>query len=273
MSGAPVAKCPTARESPRLVRILEQTWTGCESQLKRATLVGLDEPAVVKAHNMLRGVSVEPARRIVAAYGWDRLLYEILVAVLSNHGWRAVGSQTEMAESGDVSLVLVHCSRPTAGVIENVQRASTAYPSAKIVVVGGDLADTDLLRFIESGVSAYIGAHQSVTDLLDAMEMVRESRTPSCGRITRQVLAKISRLTQQSYSQSHPQLTLRQEEILRLIAKGLSNKEIAASLSITPNTVKNHVHNLLDKLNLRSRHQAAWVELRSLTPVTKSQIA
>jgi two-component system nitrate/nitrite response regulator NarL len=61
----------------------------------------------------------------------------------------------------------------------------------------------------------------------------------------------------------NPELTVREKEVLRLITRGLSNKEIAISLAIAPNTVKNHVHNLLEKLNVSNRHEAAWMEIRS----------
>ena len=59
---------------------------------------------------------------------------------------------------------------------------------------------------------------------------------------------------------------MREEEIFRLIQDGLSNKEIATQLHITPNTVKNHVHRLLEKLKVRSRHEAAWLRARQPRP-------
>jgi two-component system NarL family response regulator len=60
----------------------------------------------------------------------------------------------------------------------------------------------------------------------------------------------------------HDQLTPREEEVLRLIRDGFGNKEIASRLCISPNTVKNHVHHLLEKLKVRSRHEAAWMRHR-----------
>jgi len=205
---------------------------------------------------------MEPAPKVLVALGWDRLLREIVAAALSNHGWQVVGSQTQISQSGDVDLVLVYYSRPTAVAIEDVQRARVEYPSARIVLLGGEITDAELLRFIEAGVGAYVDTHQGLPELLDAMQMVRENRSPSSGRITHLVLENISRLTRQRDTQADARLTLREKEILYLITTGLSNKEIACHLSIAPNTVKNHVHNILEKLNVGSRHEAVWMETR-----------
>jgi two-component system, NarL family, nitrate/nitrite response regulator NarL len=56
-------------------------------------------------------------------------------------------------------------------------------------------------------------------------------------------------------------LTVREQEILTLVSRGFSNKEIASQLSIAPNTVKHHVHNVLDKLQVKNRHQAASMDI------------
>jgi two-component system nitrate/nitrite response regulator NarL len=102
--------------------------------------------------------------------------------------------------------------------------------------------------------------------------MVRENRSPSSGRITQLVLESISKRTRQRGTHIHPGLTFREREVLCLITRGLSNKEIADSLAIAPNTVKNHVHNLLEKLNVSSRHEAAEVDIRSPRQAGRSQV-
>jgi DNA-binding NarL/FixJ family response regulator len=84
----------------------------------------------------------------------------------------------------------------------------------------------------------------------------------SSGRITQLVLGAISRLSNDPSAVPEARLTSREQEIFRLIQEGLSNKEIAARLQIAPNTVKNHVHHLLEKLKVRNRHEAAWLRGR-----------
>jgi DNA-binding NarL/FixJ family response regulator len=89
--------------------------------------------------------------------------------------------------------------------------------------------------------------------------MIRENRSPSSGRVTQLVVGAIHRLSENLRPDLEASLSLREEEIFRLIQDGLSNKEIADRLHITSNTVKNHVHHLLEKLKVRSRHEAAWL--------------
>jgi DNA-binding NarL/FixJ family response regulator len=205
---------------------------------------------------------MEPTQQVLVAYGWDRLLSDILAAALSSYDWQVLGTLTRT--EGNVRLALVYCSRLTAAeAIEDVQRAGAQYPSAKIILLGREITDPELLLLIEAGMSAYVDTREGLPELLDAIEMVRDNRSPSSGRITQLVLESMSKRTRQRGTYIDPGLTFRESEVLCLITRGLSNKEIADSLAIAPNTVKNHVHNLLEKLNVSSRHEAALVEIRS----------
>jgi len=214
---------------------------------------------------------MEPPQQVLVAYGWDRLLRDILAAALSSYDWQVLGSLTQT--SGDVRLALVYCSRLTvAEAIEDVQRAGAQYPSAKIILLGSEITDPELLLLIEAGMSAYVDTREGLPKLLDAMKMVGENRSPSSGRITRLVLENISERTGQRGNHVQLGLTFREREVLCLIARGLSNKEIADSLGIAPNTVKNHVHNLLEKLNVSSRREAARVEIRLSRQAGRSDV-
>jgi DNA-binding NarL/FixJ family response regulator len=92
------------------------------------------------------------------------------------------------------------------------------------------------------------------------MNMLRDNRSPARSRVTWLVLENISRLASKRGPDTNNSLTFREKQVLELVKKGMSNKEIADVLSIASNTVKNHIHHLLEKLNVRSRHEAAWVE-------------
>jgi DNA-binding NarL/FixJ family response regulator len=214
---------------------------------------------------------MEPAQQVLVAYGWDRLLRDILAAALSSYDWQVLGSLSQ--PSGDVRLALVCCSHPTAAeAIEDVQRVRALYPTAKIILLGSEITDPELLLLIEAGISAYVDTREGLPKLLGAMKMVRENCSPSSGRITQLVLENISERTRQCGTHVKLGLTPREKEVLCLIASGLSNKEIADSLAIAPNTVKNHVHNLLEKLNVSSRHEAARVEIRSSRQAGRTHI-
>ena len=205
----------------------------------------------------------EPAQRGTVAYGWDRLLCEILAAALSHHGWRVLSSELRPAEPHDSDrIILLYCSNPNSTkAIKDVQRAHTKYCRANIVLLSGEINDSQLLRFIRAGVTGYVRTHQGLPELLEAMQLAWDNRTPSNGHVTRLVLHNIRALTRKHRLPAQSQLTQREKQVLALIRKGLSNKQIAGYLSIAPNTVKNHVHNLLEKLNVRSRHEAGCEKL------------
>jgi DNA-binding NarL/FixJ family response regulator len=204
---------------------------------------------------------MESTQQIFAAFGCDRLLCDIIATALAKYGWRLFASGMETSEFEGVDLVLVYCFRPMTAITEDVQIARKKFRKAKIVLLGGDIVDEDLLRLIRAGAGAYVDTSQGLAELLDALRMVRENRSPPRGRVTRLVLENINRLARTQHCRSELRLTLREKQILDLVAKGLSNKEIADFLSIAPNTVKHHVHNLLEKLSVKSRHEAAWIKM------------
>jgi len=207
---------------------------------------------------------MERDRNVLVNIGWDPLYHEIFASALSLHGWRVISFEHERPHANEtVEIVLVTASMDAAEVIANVRRARAEFADAKIVLLGIGGSDTDLIRFIEEGICAYLPSNKGITELINTLEMVRNNRTPSSGAITQTVLGTISRLSrEQQQSDTAPLLTEREKEVLLLIKDGLSNKEIASRLSIASSTVKNHVHHLLEKLKVGSRHEAAWVSSR-----------
>lgn len=203
---------------------------------------------------------MEQVQHSFAGYGWDLLPIEVLSIGLSNHGWHLVQSLAEPAKSEPLPLVLVYNPRSTVN-IEIVRRAKTEHPNAGVVLVTGEISESELLQFIEAGVSGYVGTHESFAELLEAMRMTLENCSRSSGRVMRLVVENISRLAQMGRSSDPMRLTVREQEILTLVSRGFSNKEIASQLSIAPNTVKHHVHNVLDKLQVKNRHQAASMDI------------
>jgi DNA-binding NarL/FixJ family response regulator len=201
------------------------------------------------------------ATRMVVSFGLDPLFHEIVAAALAAWGWHMLDVEEGHSFPIDAAeIVLVAASGTADAVIERVRCARAQFPSGRVVLLGVEAPDTDLVRFIEAGVAAHVGSGESLVELIDVLEMVRNNCTPSSGRITQLVLGTIRQRSREPVAMPEPQLTLREQEVLRLIRGGLSNKEIAVQLRIAPNTVKNHVHHLLEKLKVRSRHEAAWLE-------------
>ena len=211
------------------------------------------------------------ATRMVVSLGLDRLFHEIFAAALAAWGWHMLDVEKGHSFPIDAAeIVLVGASGTADDVIEQVGCARAQFPSGRVVLLGVEASDADLVRFIEAGVTAHVGSRETLTQLIDILEMVRNNCTPSSGRITQLVLGTIRQRSREPMAAPQPQLTSREGEILRLIRGGLSNKEIAVQLRIAPNTVKNHVHHLLEKLKVRSRHEAAWLDARPAHGLTRT---
>jgi DNA-binding NarL/FixJ family response regulator len=206
---------------------------------------------------------MDSSRNLVMSIGFDRLYSEMLKAALANYGWRVLDPEHgKPLREQQPEIVLVAGSGAAQPVIDRLRQVRAQYPATKIVLLGPGGADTDLLRFIEEGASGYVLLSEGIGNLLDVVQMVRSNRTQSSGRLTQLVLGEIRRLSNDPNTLPESRLTSREQEIFRLIQGGLSNKEIAARLQIAPNTVKNHVHHLLEKLKVRNRHEAAWLRGR-----------
>jgi DNA-binding NarL/FixJ family response regulator len=206
---------------------------------------------------------MEPARNVIVAYGLDRLLQEIAVAALSLHDWRIVDRDYRHSQSEETTeIALVFCPGIKQSIIDIVRHIHAEVPNARIVLAGLQATEAELVRFVEAGMTAYVTDTQGLADLVNILHQVHSNRTACTGRVTKLVLNNISRLHRQRATENNAQLTMREEEILHLITSGLSNKEIADHLSIAPNTVKNHIHHLLEKLQVKNRHEAAWTQPR-----------
>jgi DNA-binding NarL/FixJ family response regulator len=203
---------------------------------------------------------MEPAEQILVTYGCAHLLHDIIAEALADYGWKVINPRS-ISDSTPVEIALICASASMEMTLETVECIHLEHPGARIVLLGSGLDDDKILRLIRSGIGAYVDTSQGFPDLLDTIKMVRENRSPSRSRLTSLVLEDISRLTS-GVPEAISKLTLRESQVLELLVKGSSNKEIADSLSITLNTVKNHVHNLLEKLNVKSRHQAVWMTTR-----------
>ena len=127
-------------------------------------------------------------------------------------------------------------------------------------MIGVPDTEADILSCIEvGGVSGYLTKEGSIGDLINNIKAIMRDEALCSPRIASQAFSRIARLAHQvneSWSGQSPHLTFREMEIVKSIDEGLSNKEIAVRLHIEVSTVKNHVHNILDKLKLQDRRSA-----------------
>ena len=111
----------------------------------------------------------------------------------------------------------------------------------------------EALACAEAGISAFVGADGTIDDLAQAALLALEGKAVLSPTLTALLVQRIAALSE-AHIQPNATLTRREREIACLIDHGLSNKEIAGSLKISPATVKNHVHTILEKLNVTRRN-------------------
>lgn len=140
----------------------------------------------------------------------------------------------------------------------------------KTLVIDVPDREHDILYCIETGgASGYLTHNASVGDLVNNIKAIAHGETLCSPRIASLTFCRISRLARQKENTAAANamsLTRREAEIVSLIEASLSNKEIAARLHIEVSTVKNHVHNILDKLQLHDRHSAVnYIKKQDIT--------
>jgi DNA-binding NarL/FixJ family response regulator len=151
-------------------------------------------------------------------------------------------------------IVLVDVSVPHA--IANV-RTLSAVASAKLVAIAAPEDDLSIIACAEAGVAAFVPSEGTMQDIARATEAVVRGETACSPKIAAALLRRVAHDARARRHGEFAPLTSRERQIVALIDAGLSNKEIAAQLCIELSTVKNHVHNLLEKLGVRGRAEAA----------------
>lgn len=152
-------------------------------------------------------------------------------------------------------VVLLNAS--VSGRIATVGNIMAALPGTKIIAIGVSETDEDVTAYAEAGVAGYFSREGSVADLSASIQTVARGETICSPRVAARLFRRVAALSAGwEYETARERLSHRELEIIQLIGQGLSNKEIAQRLFIDACTVKNHVHNLLQKLRVRRRWQA-----------------
>ncbi|MGH8931650.1 MAG: LuxR C-terminal-related transcriptional regulator [Egibacteraceae bacterium] len=140
--------------------------------------------------------------------------------------------------------------------------------SPPVIALGVPEVEEHVLACAEAGAAGYLPKRGSFADLLRVMKSVARGEAVLPPRIAATLLRRVATLAAQGQPDpNHARLTPREREVLALIEKGWSNKDIARHLSIEVRTVKNHVHNIFDKLRVRSRGEAAAVARTALSTI------
>lgn len=169
----------------------------------------------------------------------------------------------ELAEELAPDVVLMDVRMPGGGGIEATRRISDLVPGTRVLMLTVSDEPDDLLAAIKAGAAGYLLKEVSATEVARAVRAVHAGQSPMSPMLAGKLMAEFAALGErEDVKPRPPKLAPRELEVLGLVAEGLSNRAIAEQLGISPNTVKNHVGNILEKLQLHSRTEAAMYAVR-----------
>ncbi|HLW17591.1 MAG TPA: response regulator transcription factor [Actinomycetota bacterium] len=215
-------------------------------------------------------VSDEPIRVLIVD---DHALFRRgLVMVLEQEkDIDLVGEAGDGAEAVNIAqdtmpdVVLMDVRMPRRGGIEATSQIKAIAPHTKILMLTISDEEADLYDAIKAGASGYLLKEISIEEVANAIRQVHAGQSmisPSMASKLLTEFATMVKKTDEKPAAAQPRLTEREMEVLRLVAKGRNNRDIAKELFISENTVKNHIRNILEKLHLHSRMQAVVYAVR-----------
>jgi two-component system NarL family response regulator len=217
------------------------------------------------------GVSGDPIRVVIAD---DHVLYRrgLQMVVSQDDDIDIVGEAGDGKEAIDRTVellpdvVLMDVRMPHTSGIEACARIKELVPSTKIIMLTMSDEESDLYEAVKAGANGYLLKDVPGEEIADGIRAVQSGDSLISPSMASKLLAEFALMSRRQNdrpaSMDAPRLTERELEVLRLVARGLANKEIAAELFISENTVKNHVRNILEKLQLHSRMEAAMYAVR-----------
>ena len=185
----------------------------------------------------------------------------IEVAGEASDGDEAVAAAEELVPD----VVLMDVRMPKRSGIEATRAIAELLPTARILMLTVSDEEEDLYDAIKAGAAGYLLKEISIEEVAGAIRQVVDGQSLITPSMASKLLAEFTNLAKKADAKQavmSPKLTSRELEVLKLVAQGMSNKEIAAELYISENTVKNHVRNILEKLHLHSRMEAVVYAVR-----------
>jgi two-component system NarL family response regulator len=170
---------------------------------------------------------------------------------------------TELAATAVPDVILMDVRMPKRSGIEACVAIKAAAPTARIIMLTVSDEEADLYDAVKNGASGYLLKDSSIDEVAQAIRVVADGQSLISPSMAIKLLDEFKQMSRSDRQQvPTPRLTERELEVLKLVAQGLNNREIAKRLFISENTVKNHVRNILEKLQLHSRMEAVMYAVR-----------
>jgi two-component system, NarL family, response regulator LiaR len=164
----------------------------------------------------------------------------------------------KLAHELQPDVILMDLLMPVMGGIEAIGKIRAALPDIEIIALTSVLEDSSVVGAVRAGAIGYLLKDTESHELIRAIKAAAQGQV----QLSPQAAARLMREVREPELPTTDALTERETEVLRLLAQGLSNKEIALTLTIGEKTVKTHVSSILSKLNVASRTQAALYAAR-----------
>jgi DNA-binding NarL/FixJ family response regulator len=192
-------------------------------------------------------------------------------SVLTEHGLAVVGD----APSAEAALPLIERRRPDLVVMDlsmpgmsgadATREISHRFPSVTVLVVTVSAAEAEVLEALEAGADGYLLKDSDPAEIVRAVEAAMSGDTPLSPRIARLIVQRARMVpgAAQARTAVAEEMTDRELDVLRLLADGLDNRQIAEALFLSPTTVKRHVGSIVAKLGVSNRVQAAILAVKA----------
>ncbi len=171
----------------------------------------------------------------------------------------------ERARETHPDIILMDINMPKCNGLEVVKSIKQEMPQVRVVMLTVSDSDRDLFAAIRNGADGYLLKNLKPERLFEMLEGMRQGDSPISDSLTTKVLGELRQHDKPEADAPPPNdgLTDRDLQVLQCVARGATNREIAKTLCITENTVKIHLHNILEKLHVENRIQAAMYAVRA----------
>ncbi len=204
----------------------------------------------------------------------NRLMLEGLKSLLEVHDIQVVGTAKDGKESVSLAqelrpdVILMDIRMPVYNGLEATRLIKAQMPEAKIIILTTSAEEQDLFEAVKSGACGYLLKSMDADELVEALDQAMQGIPPFSPGLAARLLGEFARLVTSTEADRPPSgapkgpeatpqksLTNRQAEVLGLIAGGLTYKEVAARLNLSPRTVKYHMAEIMEQLHLQNRAQ------------------
>ena len=198
----------------------------------------------------------------------NRLLRETLVRLFRKRSDLTVVGQSGQADLNVQQIlesncdVLVVASFQTNWLPANITLECIGQLGFKVVLIGMDCDEEQFLVTVRAGVTGYLLKDASASDVLNAVRSVFRGEAVCPPQLCSTLFRFVAQMAKEMPAQGpapRPELTLRQQQLVSLVAQGLTNKEIASRLNLSEFTVRNHIHRILKQVDAESRSEAVDV--------------